>query len=193
MLGRVARRLFSSSRHSYHGTTVLSVRKDNRVVMIGDGQVCLGQTKFKSNAVKIRRISPNILCGFAGGTADCLTMFDMVEQEFEKLPKQTLRVCVSIAKQWRSNKAPRNLLCDMIVCDPKLTIVLNGQGDAIEIDEGVVAVGSGGLYAQAAAKALIDIPGMSARQIAEKAMNIAADLCIFTNKEFSIQEIDTTC
>ncbi len=188
MLERIARRLFSHS--PFRGTTVLSVRRDHRVAMIGDGQICLGHTKFKSNAVKIRRMSPNILCGFAGATADCLAMLELVEREFEKLPGQTLRVCVSIAKLWRTSKMHRNLLCDMIVSDPQLTIMLNGQGDAIEIEDGVIAIGSGGLYAAAAAKALLDVPGMTARQVAQKAMNIAADLCIYTNKEFSIEEID---
>ncbi len=184
----VSKRLFSYS--EFYGTTILCVRKDRKLTMIGDGQVCLGHTRFKSNAVKIRRISPNILCGFAGSTADCLALFELLEKEYERFPKQTLRVCISLAKLWRTNKQHRNLMCDMIVADPNLVMVVNGQGDAIEIDEGVVAIGSGGSYAQAAAKALIDIPGMTAKEVAFKAMNIAADMCVYTNKNFTFEVID---
>jgi len=177
------------SKKILRSTTILCVKKDNITTLIGDGQVCLGHVRFKENAVKIRRISQNILCGFAGATADCLALLELLEKEYEKFPQQTLRVCISLAKQWRTNKQHRNLMCDMIVTDPNCMIMINGQGDAVEIDDKVVAIGSGGPYAHAAAKALLDIPGLSSRDIAFKAMNIAADMCVYTNKHFTCETI----
>ncbi len=187
MLRQLARRAFG--KRSLRGTTVLSVRKDGKVGLIGDGRVCLGSTIFKNNVVKIRRITPNVLCGFAGSTADCLALLELLEKEFERFPKQTLRVCISLAKQWRTDRMHRHLQCDMIVCDPNLTIIINGHGDAIEIDEGAAAIGSGGMYALAAARALLDVSGLSAKDVAHRAMNIAADLCVYTNKHLTYEEI----
>ena len=188
MLKWLTKRCFG--KRSFKGTTVLSVRKDKKLAMIGDGQVCFGHTKFKTNAVKIHKISPNILCGYAGNTADCFALLELLEKEYEKYPRETVRVCMSLARQWRTNKMTRNFNCEMIVSDPLVTVLLNGQGDAVEMEGGVVAIGSGGLYAQSAAKALIDIPGLSAKDVAHKAMSIAAELCIFTNQNFSIEEVD---
>ena len=178
-----------SKTHHLRGTTILCVKKNNQIAMIGDGQICLGPTRFKTNAVKIHKMQPNILCGFAGGTADCLALLELLEKEYERTPGETLRVCINLAKSWRSSNK-KHLSCDMIVVDPKVMLLINGQGDAIEIDDGVLAIGSGRLYAHAAAKALIDIEGMIAKDIAHKAINVAADMCIYTNKNFSMEIID---
>lgn len=121
------------------------------------------------------------MCGFAGSAADCLALMELLEKEFEKYPGQTLRACLSLAKQWRTNKIHQQLSADLIVSDPDLTVLVDGSGNCIEIEDGIVAIGSGGLYAQSAAKALIDIEGLSAEEIVTRSMKIAGDLCIYTN------------
>ena len=189
MIRWLSLRLFSVGQR-IEGTTILCVKKQRQIAMIGDGQISVGGTKLKNNAVKIHKIQPNILCGYAGGTADCLTFLELLTHEYEKYPMETLRVCVKLAQKWRTNKAYRYLLCEMIVADPNIIILLNGRGDAIEIDDDVLAIGAGQAYAQAASKALLDIEGMTAKDIANKAMNIAADLCVYTNRNFRLEVID---
>ena len=168
-------------RPDFHSTTVLNVRKGNKVVMIADGQISLGPTVFKNTAKKLRRIQDNVICGFAGSAADCLALRELLEKEFEKYPGQTLRSCLSLAKQWRTNKMHAQLSADLLVSDPEITVLVDGSGNCIEIEDGLVAIGSGGLYAQSAAKALLDSDILSAEEIANKAMFIAGELCLYTN------------
>eukprot|EP00347_Sterkiella_histriomuscorum_P010889 403374534 len=169
----------------FRSTTILNVRKGDKVCMVGDGQISLGHTVFKNNARKLRRIQDNVICGFAGSAADCLALLELLEKEFEKHPGQTLRACLSLAKMWRTNKMHQTLQADMLVSDKEITCLVDGSGNCIEIENGAVAIGSGGLYAQAAATALLDVEGMDAEQIARKAMKIAADLCVYTNHTHS--------
>ena len=158
--------------------------------MIADGQISLGPTVFKNTAKKLRKINDETVCGFAGSAADCLALIELLEKEFEQYPGQTLRACLSLAKQWRTNKIHQNLQADLIVSDPHITVLVDGSGNCIEIEEGVVAIGSGGLYAHSAATALLDIENMSAEQIAAKSMKIAADLCVYTNHNTMIELIE---
>jgi len=130
------------------------------------------------------------MAGFAGSAADCLALLELLEKEFEKYPDQTLRACLNLAKQWRTDKIHQRLSADMIVSDSEITVLLDGQGNCIEIEEGVVAIGSGGLYAQSAAKALLDIEGLSAMDIALKSMRIASELCVYTNDVFTIESLN---
>ncbi|MBN8827822.1 MAG: ATP-dependent protease subunit HslV [Sphingobacteriia bacterium] len=165
-----------------HGTTILSVRKGNQVVIAADGQVSLGNTIMKSNAKKLRTLgNGKIFAGFAGSTADALTLFERLEAKLEKHPNQLARACVELAKDWRTDKYLRRLEAMMIVIDAKISLVLTGNGDVLEPEEGVVAIGSGGNYALAAAKALYDQENLTAKDIAKKAMKVAADICVFSN------------
>lgn len=160
--------------------------------MIGDGQISLGPTVFKTTARKVRKLTPTVMTGFAGSAADCLALLELLEKEFEKYPDQTLRACMNLAKLWRTDKIHQRLQCDIIVSDPEITILLDGSGNCIEIEEGVVAIGSGGLYAQSAAIALLDIDGMSAEDIALKSMGIASNLCVYTNSNFTVEKLDSS-
>jgi ATP-dependent HslUV protease subunit HslV len=172
-------------------TTILCVRKDNKVVMIGDGQVTFGTTRLKGNARKVRRVhNDKILVGMAGATADCFTLIELFEKELENANGQLLRASVSLAKQWRTDKMLRKLEAWLIVADDELSLALTGSGDVVEPEGNVIAVGSGGNFALSAARALIDVPGFDAEGVAKKAMNIAADLCIYTNRNFVIETID---
>lgn len=189
MFRRQVGRFFSTQqRHQLHSTTVLSVRKDNQVVMIADGQISLGPTVFKTTAKKLRRLDNNVVCGFAGTAADCLALMELLEKEFEKYPGQTLRACLALAKQWRTTKIHSQLSADLIVSDPEITVLVDGSGNCIEIEDGLVAIGSGGLYAQSAAKALLGVHGLQASEIADQAMRIAADLCVYSNHN-TIKEV----
>jgi ATP-dependent HslUV protease, peptidase subunit HslV len=160
---------------------VLSVRKGDKTVMIADGQISLGPTVFKNTAKKLRRLSDDVVCGFAGSAADCLALMELLEKEFEKYPGQTLRSCLSLAKQWRTTKIHSQLSADLIVSDSQITVLVDGSGNCIEIEDGLVAIGSGGLYAQSAATGMMDNDLLTAEDVATKAMKIAADLCVYTN------------
>jgi ATP-dependent HslUV protease subunit HslV len=174
---------------SWHGTTILSVRKGGRVVVAGDGQVSLGQTVIKGNARKVRRIGGgNILVGFAGATADAFTLLERLEGKLEKHPGQLTRACVELAKDWRTDRYLRRLEAMMAVADKDVSLVLTGQGDVLEPEDGIVAIGSGGNYALSAARALIDTE-LDAEAIARKAMKIAADICVYTNTNVVLESL----
>ncbi len=171
-------------------TTVLSVRRNGSVVLAGDGQVTLGEGVIKHNARKIRRLyQDKILAGFAGSTADAFTLFSRFEAKLDQYHGNLGRAAVELAKDWRTDKAMRHLEALLIVSDKEQTYLLSGQGDVIEPDTGIAAIGSGGPYAQAAAQALIDHTQLSARQIAEESMKIAGNMCIYTNEKVTVEEL----
>lgn len=183
--------MLSHNKDTIYGTTILSVRKNGKVVIAGDGQVSLGSTVLKSTAKKIKKLADgSIIAGFAGATADAFTLFERLESKLEEYPKQLMRACVELAKDWRMDKYLRRLEAMMIVVDKDISLVLTGTGDVLEPEGGVVAIGSGGNFALCAAKALIDIKTMDAKKIAQKAMKIASDVCIYTNDKLIIEEID---
>ncbi|SCM25435.1 ATP-dependent protease subunit ClpQ, putative [Plasmodium chabaudi chabaudi] len=167
-----------------HGTTILCVRKNNEVCLIGDGMVSQGTMIVKGNAKKIRRLKDNILMGFAGATADCFTLLDKFETKIDEYPNQLLRSCVELAKLWRTDRYLRHLEAVLIVADKDTLLEVTGNGDVLEPSGNVLGTGSGGPYAIAAARALYDIENLSAKDIAYKAMNIAADMCCHTNHNF---------
>jgi ATP-dependent HslUV protease subunit HslV len=174
----------------WHGTTILSVRKNGQVVMAGDGQVSLGQTVIKANARKVRRIGDgSIVAGFAGATADAFTLFERLEAKLEQYPSQLTRACVELAKDWRTDRYLRRLEAMMAVADRSTSLVLTGTGDVLEPEEGLIGIGSGGNYALAAARALIDVDGLDAEAIARKAMKIAADICVYTNTNVVVEKL----
>lgn len=164
----------------WHGTTILCVRVGDQVAMAGDGQVTMGQTVVKGNARKVRRIGPDgaILSGFAGATADAFTLLERLESKLERYPNQLERACVELAKDWRTDRYLRRLEAMMAVADRERAFTLTGNGDVLEPEDGVIAIGSGGNYALAAARALMDVPGLDAEAIARRAMGIAADICV---------------
>jgi ATP-dependent HslUV protease subunit HslV len=173
----------------WHGTTILSVRKQGRVVVAGDGQVSLGQTVIKSNARKVRRLGDgSVIGGFAGATADAFTLFERLEAKLEKHPGQLTRACVELAKDWRTDRYLRRLEAMMAVADKDVSLVLTGTGDVLEPEDGIIAIGSGGNYALAAARALID-GDLDAEAIARKAMKIAADICVYTNTNVVVESL----
>ncbi|MFO1067693.1 MAG: ATP-dependent protease subunit HslV [Geminicoccaceae bacterium] len=175
----------------WHGTTILSVRKGNQVVVAGDGQVSLSATVIKGNARKVRRIGGgNIVAGFAGSTADAFTLLERLEAKLERHPSQLTRACVELAKDWRTDRYLRRLEAMMIVADADVSLVVTGTGDVLEPEDGVIGIGSGGTYALAAARALIDVDGLTAEQIARKAMGIAADICVYTNRNLTVEVIE---
>ncbi len=175
----------------WHGTTILSVRKDDQVVIAGDGQVSLGQTILKSNARKVRRLGGGaILAGFAGATADAFTLFERLEGKLEQYPGQLTRACVELAKDWRTDRYLRRLEAMLAVADAKMSLVLTGTGDVLEPEDGLIGIGSGGPYALAAARALIEIDGLDAEAIARRAMAIAADICVYTNESLVVERIE---
>jgi len=181
----------SEENQSWHGTTILSVRKNGKVVVAGDGQVSLGPTVIKGNARKVRRIGAggNVIVGFAGATADAFTLFERLEGKLEQHPGNLTRACVELAKDWRTDKYLRRLEAMMAVADKDVSLTLTGNGDVLEPDDGIIAIGSGGNFALSAARALIDIEGMEAEDVARKAMEIAADICVYTNRNFTIESI----
>lgn len=173
-----------------HGTTIVTVRKGGKVVIAGDGQVSLGQTIMKGNAKKVRRIGKgNVIAGFAGATADAFTLLERLESKLEQYPEQLTRACVELAKDWRTDRYLRRLEAMMLVADKNVSLALTGTGDVLEPEHGVMAIGSGGNYALAAARALIDTD-MDAEAIARKAMDIAADICVYTNHSVIVETID---
>ncbi len=174
-----------------YGTTILSIRKNNSVIVIGDGQVSLGHTVIKSGARKVRRLSGDtVIAGFAGATADAFTLFERLESKLDKHPGQLMRACVELAKDWRMDKFLRKLEAMMIVADKSISLVITGNGDVLEPEDGIAAIGSGGNFALSAAKALIDIDEISIEEVARKAMKIAADICIYTNHNVVIETIE---
>ncbi|MBT3658565.1 MAG: ATP-dependent protease subunit HslV [Rhodospirillaceae bacterium] len=175
---------------SWHGTTIVSVRKNNGVVIAGDGQVSLGDTVIKGSAKKVRRLSDgSVIAGFAGATADAFTLFERLEGKLEQYPGQLTRASVELAKDWRTDRYLRRLEAMMVVADKDVSLVLTGTGDVLEPDDGVIGIGSGGNYALAAARALVDREDMDAETIARKAMAIAADICVYTNTQVTVESL----
>jgi ATP-dependent HslUV protease subunit HslV len=174
---------------TWHGTTILSVRKGDKVVIAGDGQVSLGQTVIKGNARKVRPLGTGqVIGGFAGATADAMTLFERLEAKLEQYPGQLTRACVEMAKDWRTDRYLRRLEAMMIVADKSVTLVLTGTGDVLEPERGIIAIGSGGNYALAAARALAD-SDLDAESIARKAMAIAAEICVYTNNNLTVETL----
>jgi len=173
-----------------HGTTILSVRRNNTVVIGGDGQVTQGQTIMKGNARKVRRLyRDQVLAGFAGGTADAFTLFERFEEQLEKHHGKLTRAAVELAKLWRSDRALRRLEALLLVADRDASLIITGNGDVIEPEDSLMAIGSGGAFAQAAAKALLTNTELDARSIVEKGLTIAADICVYTNHHLTIEEL----
>ena len=174
-----------------HGTTILSVRRNGHVVIGGDGQVTMGNTVMKANARKVRRLyKDQVIAGFAGGTADAFTLFERFEGKLEKHQGHLVCSAVELAKDWRTDRILRRLEALLAVADRTASLVITGQGDVIEPEGGLIAIGSGGPYAQAAALALMENTELDARAIAERALNIAADICIYTNRSLTIEELN---
>lgn len=174
----------------WHGTTILCVRRGGRVAMAGDGQVSLGQTVIKGNARKVRRIAGGgVLAGFAGATADAFTLLERLEAKLERFPNQLERACVELAKDWRTDRYLRRLEAMMAVADADHSYTLTGNGDVLEPEDGVIAIGSGGNYALAAARALITVDGLDAEEVARRAMRIASDICVYTNGNVIIESL----
>lgn len=180
----------SSSSLIWHGTTILSVRKGSEVVVAGDGQVSFGNTVMKSNAKKVRRLGQGgVIAGFAGATADALTLFERLEAKLEQYPGQLARACVELAKDWRTDRYLRRLEAMMAVADKSVSLVLSGNGDVLEPEDGLIGIGSGGSFALAAARALYDRPELTAEAIARRAMEIAADICVYTNRNVTLERL----
>ena len=174
----------------FHGTTILSVRKDGRVVIAGDGQVSVGPTVLKAKARKVRRLAGGrVIGGFAGATADAFTLFERLEAKLEKHGGQLTRACVELAKDWRTDRFLRRLEAMMAVADDSVSLLVSGSGDVLEPDDGLVGIGSGGNFALAAARALIDRSDMDAEAIARRAMGIAADICVYTNRNVTLESL----
>ena len=177
----------------WHGTTILCVRRDGQVAMAGDGQVTMGQTVMKGNARKVRRIgdakSGNVIAGFAGATADAFTLLERLEAKLERFPGQLERACVELAKDWRTDRYLRRLEAMMAVADKDRSFTLTGNGDVLEPEDGVIAIGSGGNYALAAARALLTIDRLGAEEIARRAMKIASEICVYTNDSVIVETL----
>ena len=175
---------------SWHGTTIISVRKGNQVVIAGDGQVSLGNTVIKSTAQKVRKIgSSGVIAGFAGATADAFTLFERLEEKLEKHPKQLTRACVELAKDWRTDKYLRRLEALLTVADTNSSLLITGMGDVLEPEGNIIGIGSGGNYALSAARALADTD-LDAEQIALKSLKIASEICVFTNNNVTMEKIE---
>lgn len=174
----------------FHGTTILSVRRNNRVVIGGDGQVSMGNTIVKSNARKIRRLyHDQVIAGFAGATADAFTLFELFESKLEKHQGNLMRAAVELAKDWRTDKILRRLEALLAIADKRSSLIISGNGDVIEPEENIIAIGSGGNYALASAKAMLSNTDLSAREIVKKSLEIAAGICVYTNTNILIDEI----
>ena len=174
-----------------HGTTILSVRRNNRVVIGGDGQVSMGDTMMKGNARKVRRLyEDQVIAGFAGGTADAFTLFERFEGKLQKHQGNLVRAAVELTKDWRTDRMLRRLEALLAVADHSTSLIITGSGDVIEPEQGIMAIGSGGAYAKAAALALLEETELDARAIVERALGIAADICIYTNNQFTIEELE---
>lgn len=174
----------------FHATTIVSVRRGSHVVVGGDGQVTLGHTVMKSNARKVRRLANGkVIAGFAGATADAFTLFELFEQKLERHGGQLTRAAVELAKDWRTDRRLGRLEALLAVADASTSLIITGTGDVLEPEQGLIAIGSGGPYAQAAAKALLENTELSAREVVERALRIAGDICIYTNHSVSIEEL----
>jgi ATP-dependent HslUV protease subunit HslV len=180
----------NSQQPAWHGTTILSLRKGNEVVVAGDGQVSMGDTVIKHNAVKVRRLAGgSVIVGFAGATADAFTLFERLESKLEQHPGQLTRACVELAKDWRTDRYLRRLEAMMAVADVNVSLVVSGTGDVLEPSDSLIGIGSGGNYALAAARALIDRDDMDAEAIARRAMGIASDICVYTNGNVTLEKL----
>ncbi len=176
---------------TFHGTTILSVRRGDKVVIGGDGQVTLGNTVMKGNARKVRRLyHGKVLAGFAGATADAFTLFERFEGQLEKQRGNLTKAAVELVKDWRTDRMLRRLEALLAIADSKASLIISGNGDVIEPENGLIAIGSGGPFAQAAARGLLENTELSAREIVERSLNIAADICIYTNRNLVIEELD---
>lgn len=174
-----------------HGTTIVSIRRNGMVVVGGDGQVTLGHTVMKANARKVRRLYNNkVIAGFAGGTADAFTLFERFESKLETHQGNLVRAAVELAKDWRTDRMLRRLEAMLVVADSKASLIISGNGDVIEPENGLIAIGSGGAYAKSAALALLGNTELDAKSITEKSLEIAAEICIYTNRNFTIEEIN---
>ncbi|MBL4573618.1 MAG: ATP-dependent protease subunit HslV [Gammaproteobacteria bacterium] len=175
----------------YRGTTIVSVRRGNKVVIGGDGQVSQGNTVMKGNARKVRRLyKDQVIAGFAGGTADAFTLFERFEEQLEKYHGKLTRAAVELAKLWRTERSLRRLEALLVVADQESSLIITGNGDVIEPEDSLMAIGSGGPYAQSAAKALLQNTDLNAREVVEKSLTIAAEICVFTNNNHTIEELD---
>ncbi|MEY2333625.1 ATP-dependent protease subunit HslV [Acidithiobacillus ferrianus] len=172
-----------------HGTTILCVRRGTNVVMAGDGQVTFGNTVMKGNARKVRRIDPGVLTGFAGATADAFTLLERFEAKLKAHPGQLAKAAVELAKEWRTDRVLRRLEAMLAVADDKQSLIITGQGDVLEPEYGIIAIGSGGPFALSAARALLENSDLPARAVAERALDIAGDICIYTNHQQTIEEL----
>jgi len=178
--------------NALHGTTILSVRRNDMVAVGGDGQVSLGNTIIKANARKVRRLyNEKVLAGFAGGTADAFTLFERFESKLDTYQGNLLRSAVELAKDWRTDRMLRRLEAMLVVADVKSSLIITGMGDVIEPEQGLMAIGSGGFYAKSAAQALLENTKFDAKEIVEKSLTIAADICVFTNQSFTIEILKT--
>lgn len=175
----------------YRGTTIVSVRRGNKVVIGGDGQVSQGNTVMKGNARKVRRLHKDqVIAGFAGGTADAFTLFERFEEQLEKHQGKLIRAAVELAKLWRTERSLRRLEALLVVADRESSLIITGNGDVIEPEDSLMAIGSGGPYAQSAARALLQNTELGAREIVEKSLTIAADVCVFTNHNHTLEELE---
>ena len=180
-----------NNNEKFHGTTIVGVRRGEEVVVGGDGQVTLGNTVMKNNAKKVRRLyKDNVIAGFAGATADAFTLFEKFEGKLEKYSGHLTRSAVELAKDWRTDKILRNLEALLIVADKEVSLLISGNGDVIEPQDSIIAIGSGGSFAQSAAKALFDNTELSAEEIVKKSLTIASDICIYTNSNLTIEKIN---
>ena len=185
------RRMEHTGKTVWHGTTILCVRKGGQVVVAGDGQVSMGQTVVKSNARKLRRLAGgSVIAGFAGATADAITLFERLEGKLEQYAAQLSRACVELAKDWRTDRYLRRLEAMMAVADKSVSLILSGTGDVLEPEDGIIGIGSGGGYALAAARALIGVDDLDAEEIARRAMAIAAGICIYTNDKITLEKLE---
>ncbi len=176
----------------WHGTTILAVRRGGQVVVAGDGQVSMGSTVVKANAVKVRRIGSegDVIVGFAGATADAFTLFERLEEKLERHKGQLARACVELAKDWRTDRYLRRLEAMMAVADKDVSLIVSGTGDVLEPSDGLIGIGSGGNYALAAARALMTVDGLSAEEVARRALAIAGEICVYTNGNVTLETID---
>jgi len=182
----------SPNAQAWHGTTILSVRKSGTVVVAGDGQVSFGQSIIKSNAKKVRRLGEGkVIVGFAGATADAFALFDRLEGKLEKHHGQLMRACVELAKDWRTDRYLRRLEAMMAVADREVSLILSGTGDVLEPEDGLIGIGSGGNFALSAARALIDRDDLDAEQIARRSMDVASEICVYTNKNIIIEKLSS--
>jgi ATP-dependent HslUV protease subunit HslV len=180
----------ASDQTVWHGTTILSVRKGGIVVVAGDGQVSMGDTVVKSNARKVRRLAGgSVIAGFAGTTADAITLFERLEAKLEQYSGQLTRACVELAKDWRTDRYLRRLEAMMAVADTHVSLILSGTGDVLEPEDNIIGIGSGGGYALAAARALIEVDGLDAEAIARRAMAIASQICVYTNDKITVEKL----